>query len=119
MKALFPTRFAEIIYAFVLLAFAYGHFANTDVMAGYIPDYLPGGANIWVYITGAGLALAAIAIITGIQKTLACYLLAAMLLIFVFTLHLQPAMDGNMGSLLKDTAMAMAAIMIGNKAAKP
>ena len=119
MKALFPTKFAEIIFALILLAFAYGHFANTDAMAAYIPDYMPGDASIWVYITGAALALAAIAIITGIQKTLACYLLAAMLLIFVFTLHLKPAMEGNMSSLLKDAAMAMAAIMIGNKAAKP
>ena len=118
MKALLPTKFAEIIFALILLAFAYGHFTNTDAMSGMIPEYMPGSASIWVYITGAGLALAAIAIITGIQKTLACYLLAAMFLIFVFTLHLQPAMDGNMSNLLKDTAMAMAAIMIGNKAAK-
>ena len=118
MKALFPTRFAEIIYALVLLVFAYNHFTNADTMAAYIPDYMPGGGSIWVYITAAALALAAIAIISGIQKTLACYLLAAMLLIFVFTLHLKPAMDGNMTSLLKDTTMAMAAIIIGNNGAK-
>lgn len=118
MKALFPTRFAEIIFALILIMFAFGHFTKTDDMAAMIPSYMPGGATIWVYVSGAALALAAIAIITGIQKTLACYLLAAMLLIIVFTLHLKPAMDGNMGNLLKDTAMAMAAIMIGNRGAK-
>ena len=118
MKALFPTRFAEIIYALVLIAFAYGHFSKADAMADYIPAYMPGSATIWVYVTGAGLGLAAIAIIFNIQKTLACYLLAAMLLVFVFTMHLQPAMDGNMTSLLKDIAMAMAAIIIGNNGAK-
>lgn len=118
MKVLFPTRFAEIIYALILLVFAYNHFTNVDAMASYIPDYMPGGGNIWVYVTAVALTLAAIAIITGIQKTLACYLLAAMLLIFVFTIHLKPAMDGNMGNLLKDTALAMAAIMIGNRGAK-
>jgi ABC-type tungstate transport system substrate-binding protein len=42
-------------------------------------------------------------------------LLAAMLLVFVFTLHLQPAMDGNPGQLLKDAGLAMAAIIIGNR----
>jgi hypothetical protein len=41
-----------------------------------------------------------------------------MLLVFVFTLHLQPAMDGNLGNLLKDSALAMAAIIIGNISSK-
>ena len=118
MKALIPTKVAELIFALILIAFAYGHFTKTDDLAAYIPSYMPGGATLWVYVTGTGLALSALAIISGIQKTLACYLLAAMLLVFVFTLHLEPAMDGNMGSLLKDTAMAMAAIMIGNRGAK-
>ena len=118
MKPLIPTKIAEIIFALILIAFAYGHFSKADAMADYIPAYMPGDANIWVYVIGAALTLAAIAIITGIQKTLACYLLAVMLLVFVFTLHLEPAMDGNMSSLLKDTAMAMAAIIIGNNGAK-
>lgn len=115
MKALIPSKIAEIIFALILIMFAFGHFTKADDMAAYIPAYMPGSATIWVYVTGAGLGLPAIAIIFNIQKTLACYLLAAMLLVFVFTLHLKPAMDGDMGSLLKDTAMAMAAIIIGNR----
>ncbi len=116
MKPFIPSKFAEIIFALVLFVFAYNHFTSTDMMAGMIPDYMPGGGKIWIYITGVALVLSALAIITGIQKTLACYLLAAMLLVFVFTLHLKPVMDGgNMSNLLKDTAMAMAALLIGNR----
>lgn len=118
MKALIPTKIAELIFALILIMFAFGHFTKTDDMVGYVPSYMPGGGEIWVYAIGAGLGLAAIAIIINVQKTLACYLLAAMLLVFVFTLHLKPAMDGNMANLLKDTAMAMAAIIIGNRGAK-
>lgn len=119
MKPIIPSRIAEIIFALLMgYAGVMWHFKNASGMAGGIPDYMPGDPKIWVYVTGAGFVLAAIAIITGIQKTLACYLLAAMLLIFVFTKHLPAALDGNEGSLIKDSALAMCAILIGNRRAK-
>ncbi len=118
MKSFFPTRFAEIIYALVMGIFGVLHFMNADTMSGMIPHYMPADGKIWIYITGTALILAALAILINRFKTPACYLLAVMLLIFVFTLHLQPAMDGNPGQLLKDTGLAMAAIMIGNKGSK-
>lgn len=115
MKPLIPSKIAEIIFALVIGYFGVMHFTSTDMLAGAVPSFMPGDAKTWVYVTGAGHILAAIAIITGIMKTLACYLLAIMLLIFVFTIHLKPAMDGNAGMLLKDTALAMAALLIGNR----
>lgn len=118
MKSFFPTRFAEIIYALVIGFFGVMHFMNADVMSGMIPEFMPADGKIWVYITGAAMLAAALAILINKFKTLACYLLAVMLLIFVFTLHLKAAMEGNAGQLLKDTAMAMAAIMIGNRTSK-
>ena len=115
MKAFIPSKIAEIIFALVIGMFGISHFMKTDMMATMVPPSMPGDGSIWVYITGAALILAAIAIIIDKYKTLACYLLAAMLIIFVLTLHLKPAMDGNMGNLLKDTGLAMAAILIGNR----
>ncbi len=115
MKSPLATRLAEILFALAMGFFGVLHFMNVDMMSGMIPDYMPGDGKVWIYITGGGLIAAALAIIINKFKTPACYLLAVMLLIFVFTLHLQPALDGNPGSLLKDTALAMAAIIIGNK----
>lgn len=114
MKSFFPTRLAEILYAATMGYFGVMHFMNADVMSGMIPDFMPGDGKIWIYITGAALLAAAIAIIINKFKTMACYLLAIMLLIFVFTLHLKPAMDGNPAMLLKDAGLAMAAFIIGN-----
>jgi putative oxidoreductase len=114
MKAFIPSRAAEIIFAFVIGYFGVNHFLNAEAMGGIVPAYMPGSGTIWVYITGTGLVLAAIAILTGIQKALACYLLAAMLIIFVFTLHIKHFSE-NPGNALKDTAMAMGAILIGNR----
>jgi len=115
MKKIFPTRFAEILFAFIMGFFGVMHFMNVDIMSGMIPEYMPGDGKVWIYITGAALIVAALAILMNKLKTVACYLLAAMLLVFVFTLHLQPALDGNPGQLLKDSGLAMAAIIIGNR----
>ena len=118
MKSIIPTRIAEMLFALAIGAFGVLHFMHADMMGGMVPSFMPADGKIWIYVTGTGLILAAIAILINQFKTLACYLLAIMLLIFVFTLHLKPAMDGNWGSLLKDTALAMAAIIIGNNSSK-
>jgi len=115
MKSLFPTRLAEVLFALAMGFFGVIHFMNADKMSGMIPDFMPGDGKVWIYITGSGLVAAALAILFNRFKKTACYLLATMLLIFVFILHLQPALDGDPGQLLKDASLAMAAIIIGNR----
>ncbi|MBL7702256.1 MAG: hypothetical protein JNM14_08395 [Ferruginibacter sp.] len=115
MKSPLATRLAEIIFALAMGFFGVLHFMHIDAMSGMVPDFIPGDGKLWIYITGGGLIAAALAIIINKLRTVACYLLAVMLLIFVFAIHLQPALDGNPGSLLKDTALAMAAIIIGSR----
>lgn len=115
MKPFIPSKLAELVFALVIATFGVNHFMKADMMAPMVPSSMPGEASIWVYVAGAALILAAIAIIINKYKMLACYLLAALLIVFVLTLHLKPAMDGNMGNLLKDTGLAMAAILIGNR----
>lgn len=117
MKSFIPSRVAEVIFALIFVTFGVNHFLKADMMSG-MPAFMPGGGKMWVYIAGTAMILAAIAILTGVMKTLACYLLALMLLIFVFTLHIKPAMEGNLTNLLKDTAIAMCAILIGNRKGK-
>lgn len=118
MKSHFPTRLAEMGYALIMGFFGVSHFMNVDEMSGVIPEYMPADGTIWVYITGGALIAAALAILINKFKMAACYLLAVLLLIFVFTLQLQPALNGNPGQLLKDTGLAMAAIIIGNGSSK-
>jgi uncharacterized membrane protein YphA (DoxX/SURF4 family) len=117
MKRIIPSKLAEIVFALVLGYFGYTHFKNAASMGGYVPKFMPGDGKIWIYVVGAGLLLSAIAILIDVQKTLAGYLLAAMLLIIAFSMHFQHFIDGNdaAGGFLKDTAMAMGAILIGNR----
>lgn len=116
-----PTRLAEIGYAFVMAAFGILHFksANLPEVHKSLPSYFPGDPSIWIYISGVGFLLAALAILLNKFKRLASYALAAMLFVFIIVVHLEPAIkDQNYYQPLKDLGLAMAAIMIGNNASK-
>jgi putative oxidoreductase len=117
MKQVFPTRFAEIIYALVMAIFGLLHFKTG---ASATVPLMPGPASMWMYITGAAFVAAALAIIINKYKRLACYLLALMLIIFILVVHLKPFLDNpyNVHQPLKDLALAMGAILIGNNASK-
>jgi len=115
MKKFIPTRLAEIIFALVMGAFAVMHLKYGGGSKDAVPAYFPGDDPVWMYITGTGFALAAISILLNKFKRLGCYLLAAMLLVFVFTIHLPGSLKGaSHYQLLKDIGLAMAAIIIGN-----
>jgi uncharacterized membrane protein len=113
MKAFVPTKLAEVIFALAIAYIGYWHIKTADSMAKGVPAFMPGPGSLWIYITGAGFLLAAVAILTDIKKTLACYLLAAMVLIFVFGIHAK-AFDTNPIAALKDATIAMCALIIGN-----
>jgi len=121
MKQLFPTRIAEILYAIAIGAFGLLHFrgAGDEFFKKGVPSFLPGNPSMWIYITGAAFILAAVAIIINKYKQLACYSLALMLVIFILTIHLMPAINQyKFDQPLKDGALAMAAIIIGNNTSK-
>jgi putative oxidoreductase len=118
MKKIIPTRFAEIIFALVIGVFGALHLKYGGSGEG-VPSFMPGNPGLWMYITGTGFALAAIAILLNKFKTLACYLLATMMMVFIFTIHLPGSLKGaSHYQLLKDIGLAMAAIIIGNGASK-
>jgi len=117
------SKVSQIVFALLMAFFGVAHFMNGANMAGYVPSYMPGGGALWVYLTGAALVLAGVALIIDKQARLASYLLGAMLIIFVLTLHLpaflnaadEAAKNAAMPGLLKDLCLAAAAFFIGSK----
>jgi putative oxidoreductase len=122
MKQFFPSRVAEIIYALVMAAFGVLHIksAHDEKAMQAVPSFMPGGGSLWIYITAIAFLAVAVAIILNKYKQMACYLLALMLFIFVLAVHLKPFIENpyNVGQPLKDMALAMAAILIGNNSKK-
>ncbi len=117
------SRIAVIILGIVLIVFGIYHFMAPENLSAYVPAFLPGG-RLWVYLAGAAFILAAIAFIVHKQVRLAAYLLAALLLIFVLTIHLPNVLNAGSAevkqlelvNLLKDTALAAFALYIGSNA---
>ncbi|MBK9108326.1 MAG: DoxX family protein [Saprospiraceae bacterium] len=104
----------KYLLALPMAAFGILHFMHADAMSGMAPF----GGAIMIYITGLCLILFAVSIMIGKYDKLAAVLLAVMLIVFVLVLHLKPAMGGDMGSLLKDLAIAGGALMYAQSYAK-
>src|SRR5882762_11884645 len=116
------SKIGTIFYALVIGFFGLNHFMNGTGMAKMVPSFLPGG-ELWVYITGAALLLAAISFLINKYTRLAGLLLALFLLLIVLTVHLPAVLhapDSNarrfpMTNLIKDTGLAAAAILLASR----
>ncbi len=104
----------KYLFALPMAVFGVLHFINADAMAGMAPF---GGAII-VYLVGACLILFAISVFLGKYDKLAAVLLAILMIVFILLIHRTPAMGGDMGSLLKDLAIAGGALMYAGSYAK-
>lgn len=117
------SRIAIYILAAVMFYFGIRHLLYPDVLVVTVPDFLPGG-KFWVYLTGVAFILAAISFFVNVWVRAAAYLLALLLFLFVFTIHLPNYMqtaDVNyqqmaLTNLLKDAALAAFALYIASNA---
>ena len=121
MKNLISTRLAIIIFAFIIGFFGANNILHARDMASNVPSFLP-ASKIFVYISGTGFLLAAVAFIIDRYAKLAGYLLALLLLIIVFSVDVPGIVHATgipikmlwITNMLKDAALAMAAILIAD-----
>lgn len=81
------TKAPRWLYAVTFGGFGLMHLTMGSDMAGYVPDFLPGDI-FWVDLTGIAMLAASLSFILEKQVRLAALLLALMLSIFVFTIHI-------------------------------
>ncbi|MGN6603698.1 MAG: hypothetical protein ACTHK8_14685 [Ginsengibacter sp.] len=121
MKNLISTRLAIIIFAFIICFFGANNILNARHMVANVPDFLPGGKWM-VYLSGAGFLLAAVAFIIDRYAKIAGYLLAVLLLLIVFSVDVPGIVHAKstpikmlfVTNMLKDAALAMAAVLIAD-----
>jgi uncharacterized membrane protein len=117
------SRFAIYILALVMAFFGIRHLLYPDVLMVTVPDFLPGG-KFWVYLTGVAFILAAVSFFINVWVRAAGYLLAVLLFLIVFTIHLPNYMDTAdkayqqmaITNLLKDAALAAFALYVASNA---
>ena len=63
-------------------------------MVVFVPEFLPGGI-LWVYLTGVSFILVGVSFLTNRFVKIASYILAALLLVFVLTIHIPNAVNAG------------------------
>ncbi|HEX5653255.1 MAG TPA: hypothetical protein VFX58_09285 [Chitinophagaceae bacterium] len=107
------SRLAIYLLSVVLIALGIFHFVYPRDLLVYVPLSLAGGI-MWAYIAGGAFILVGLSFLTNQFVKVTGYILVAMLIIFILTIHLpnyQNAGDRDMRQLaliniLKDTAIA-------------
>ena len=106
----------RILFALPFGIMGLNHFLMTNVFLGMMSSFIPGGAYS-ILITGAFLIIASISIMLNKNIQIACFGLAALLFIFIVSIHIPGLFTSDWQTalieLLKDTGLMGGAIMIG------
>jgi uncharacterized membrane protein YphA (DoxX/SURF4 family) len=96
------------------------HFGPLKFSLPYIPSYLPYPV-FWVYFSGVCLISFSLSAWIGKLDKLAALLLALMMVLFILTIHIPGALEGDFFQtigIFRDTAMMGAALMYADKYAR-
>ncbi len=106
------SRIAIYLLSVVLIAFGVFHFMYPRDLLVYVPISLIGGIK-WAYVVGAAFILVGVSFLTNQYVKFTGYLLAALLIIFILTIHVPNYMNAGdkemrqmaLINILKDTAI--------------
>lgn len=91
----------RICFCITIIEFGIDHWLYAENIAHIVPGWMPGDAVFWTRFTGAALIAAGVAIIFKIKIQRAALLLAGMIFIWIFTVHMPLAIanfHGNHGN---------------------
>ena len=108
----------RILFAVPFGILGLNHFLMQDFYEGMLTSFIPGGGYT-ILFTGVLLIAACISIIMNRYVRIACAVIAFLLLMFIFTIHLPQLFDADpkmvkssFVELLKDTALLGGCLMI-------
>jgi putative oxidoreductase len=110
------TTIGRILFAIPFALFGINHFLMLDYYLGMLTSFVPLGAYT-IILTGIMMIAASISIITKILVRFSTLLLAALLFIFIVTIHIPHLFEDadktiTIISLLKDISLMGASLMI-------
>ncbi len=106
------SRIAIYMLSIVLIVFGIFHFLYPRDLFVYVPVFMVGGIK-WAYLVGTVFVLVGLSFLTNQYVKFTSYLLAAMLVIFILTIHLPNYLNAGdrdmrmlaLINILKDTAI--------------
>jgi putative oxidoreductase len=117
------TIIGRFLYALPFAVFGINHFIMMDYYMGLLTSFIPHTAFV-LLLTGILLIAASISILTGKLIRLSTILLAALLFIFIITIHIPHLVHGidkteTLINLLKDTSLMGGSLMIAGIYSNP
>jgi len=106
----------RIIFAIPFGIIGLNHFLMYDYYSGMVTSFIPGG-GFTVLLTGFCLIAASVSIIAKKFISISCILLAALLFVFIVTIHIPQLFDPALSNaalmqLLKDASLMGGAMMV-------
>jgi hypothetical protein len=98
--------FGRILFALPFGILGLNHFLMTNFYAGIMTSFIPGG-GFTILFTGFLLIVASIAIMVKRFVTLSCLVLAALLFLFIVTIHIPQLFDPKFSDNLQHTMVIM------------
>lgn len=106
------SRIAIYLLSVVLIAFGIFHFMYPRDLLVYVPIWLVGGIK-WAYVVGGAFILVGLSFLTNQYVKFTGYILAALLIVFILTIHVPNYLDAGdkdmrqlaLINILKDTAI--------------
>jgi uncharacterized membrane protein len=113
------SRIAIYLLSLVLIIFGIFHFMYPHDLMVYVPTSLIGGIK-WAYVVGAAFVLVGLSFLTNQYVKFTGYLLAALLIFFILSIHLPNYLHAGSSdmqqlaliNILKDTAITGFALHI-------
>lgn len=110
------TTIGRILFALPFAVFGINHFLMLDYYVGMLTSFIPLGAYT-IFLTGIMLIAASISIMTKKLVRLSTIMLAALLLVFIITIHIPHLISGpdkaaSLIALLKDVSLMGGSLMI-------
>ncbi|WP_228000762.1 DoxX family protein [Nocardia australiensis] len=108
----------RVLFAVLFLGSAFGHFTQTDAMAGYAHSRGVPQPRVGVLASGALMLVGALSVLLGVWADLGALLLVIVLLPTTFLMHRfwaetdEEAKQGEMIHFNKDLALAGASLML-------
>lgn len=110
------TTIGRILFALPFAFFGINHFIMMDYYMGMLTSFIPQTAFVMI-LTGLMLIAASISIITSKYVRVSTFLLAALLFIFILTIHIPHLIKGidttiTLIAMLKDISLMGGSLMI-------
>ncbi len=110
------TTIGRILYALPFAVFGINHFVMKDFYMGELTSFIPFGGYM-ILLTGVILILTSVSIMTKKYIQVSTLTLAALLLLFIATIHIPQLFDADkkmiaMIALLKDMSLMGGSLMI-------